>query len=122
MPDLLNIPRRDGGETRISLKTFKGSEYLDLRQYFTAEDGTAKPSRKGVTIPLWAIPDLQVALSDAVRKTSRPRPATVLSLAAHRARHDAGLAEYDSFDCAPAFSKMQDTANLIDIGDQGAKP
>jgi hypothetical protein len=65
---------------------------------------------------------VEVWLSDAVRKTSRPRPATVLSLAAHRARHDAGLPEYDPFDCAPAFSKMQETADLIDIGDQGAKP
>lgn len=37
---------------RIEIKTYKGKEYLDIRTYFKDENGSWKPTKKGVTVPL----------------------------------------------------------------------
>lgn len=40
---------------QISVSTFKGRTYVDIRLYFTDADGNLKPTKKGVTVPpeLW---------------------------------------------------------------------
>jgi hypothetical protein len=84
--EILTIPRHGGDELRLSLSSFRGRDFLDLRTYYLADDGKMRPTPKGCTIPLWAIPSLQDALNIATRQTAGPTPSSVASLAAHRAR------------------------------------
>ena len=50
-------------EVRVSLTTFKGKEYIDLRAYFKGDDEEMHPSKKGLTLSLDLLPELEVALS-----------------------------------------------------------
>lgn len=88
MVDLAIIKRRKGEQIIVSLASFKGSEYLDIRTHFEDDNGTMRPTKKGVTVPLWALEGMRDAIDAALRKTSGPKIATIESLAAHRARRD----------------------------------
>ncbi|MDD3150452.1 MAG: transcriptional coactivator p15/PC4 family protein [Candidatus Gastranaerophilales bacterium] len=47
---LASIPRSATEETRISINEYKGKSYLDLRVYYTTDDGANwNPTKKGVT-------------------------------------------------------------------------
>ena len=91
MPHLLTIKKSGGYEIRAALATYMGKEFLDLRTFYPSPDGEMRPTQKGVTVPLHALPDLRDALSAAIRKTSGPRIATVESLMARRALADSDL-------------------------------
>lgn len=86
MTDLLSIPRHGGEELRVSINTYKGRQFLSLRQFYDAGGGIMQPSRIGCTVPLWAIPALRDALKSAIDQTAPPTAATIASLAAYRAR------------------------------------
>ena len=49
-------------EVRVSLTTYKGREYLDIRAYYHGEDGQKHPTRKGITLSLDLPPELEAAL------------------------------------------------------------
>jgi len=49
---------------QVSLSTFKGKTYVDLRIYYKASDGEFKPTKKGITLS----PDLLPELGEAIRK------------------------------------------------------
>ncbi len=51
-------------QVHVSLSTFKGSTYVDLRIYYQASDGEYKPTKKGITLS----PDLLPELGEAIRK------------------------------------------------------
>lgn len=59
MPDeqkvLASFPRNSEETMQISVSTFKGRTYVDVRLYYTDADGQLKPTKKGVTITpeLW---------------------------------------------------------------------
>lgn len=59
MPDeqkvLASFPRNAQETLQVSLATFKGRTYVDIRLYYTDADGQLKPTKKGVTVPpeLW---------------------------------------------------------------------
>lgn len=89
MIDLAVIERRTGEQIKVGLTSYKGSEYLDIRTHFSDDNGIMRPTKKGVTVPLWALEGMRDALDRAIKKTSGPTIATVESLAAHRARRDA---------------------------------
>ncbi len=89
---LMTITRHDGDELRINMESYKGHTFLSLRTYFDAGDGDMRPTKKGVSVPLSALEELQAALGKALGKTAGPRSGTVTSLAAHKARVDSGLA------------------------------
>jgi len=62
---LATIPRSATEQVQISINSYKDKRYLDLRIYYTTDDGgTWLPTKKGVTIS----PDNLVKLKDAVEE------------------------------------------------------
>jgi hypothetical protein len=50
-----SFPRNSQETLQVSLATFKGRTYVDIRLYFTDADGQLKPTKKGITVTpeLW---------------------------------------------------------------------
>ena len=66
-----------GEEIRAPVSTFKGRPYVDLRVYFTDDAGEKHPTKKGVTIPVAQLAELEEAarrLRAAVGETGAERP------------------------------------------------
>ena len=59
-----SFPKNPLEEIRISLTVYKKKQYLDLRVYYKGDDGEYHPSKKGLTLSL----DLMSDLEEAVRK------------------------------------------------------
>lgn len=51
-------------QVQVSLNTFKGKTYVDLRIYYKASDGEYRPTKKGITVS----PELLPELGEAIRK------------------------------------------------------
>ena len=47
---------------RASLSRYKGNQYADIRVFYEAEDGSHKPSKKGVTVSLDLLDELETAV------------------------------------------------------------
>src|SRR5437660_1358981 len=52
------IQRNRREQLRIGLNEFRGNEYIDVRLFYLADDGSFKPSRKGITLPTRCYQDL----------------------------------------------------------------
>lgn len=63
--DLLTIPKPGNQELRVSLSEYRGHRFLSLRIWFRAHGGDMRPGKEGVTVPLWAIPEMRQALEEA---------------------------------------------------------
>ncbi|MCD7781029.1 MAG: transcriptional coactivator p15/PC4 family protein [Candidatus Gastranaerophilales bacterium] len=62
---LATIPRTATEQLQISINTYKEKKYLDLRIFYTTDDGgTWLPTKKGVTVS----PDNLTTLKDAVEE------------------------------------------------------
>ena len=62
---LATIARSATEQLQIAIKSYKGKSYLDLRIFYTTDDGqTWLPTKKGVTVA----PDALMTLKDAVDK------------------------------------------------------
>ena len=48
---ILAIPKNSNEEIHVSLKQYKGKEYMDLRKFFKTKDGNWGPTKEGVTVP-----------------------------------------------------------------------
>lgn len=59
-----SFPKNPLEEIRISLTEFKKKQYLDLRVYYKGDDGEFHPSKKGLTVSL----DLMADLEEGVRR------------------------------------------------------
>lgn len=64
-PVFATLPRSRGEELRVALSSLSGRSFLDLRIWYPAEDGTMRPSKKGVTCRLDQLPELEAALASA---------------------------------------------------------
>ena len=65
---LATIPRNAPEQLQISINSYKDKRYLDLRIYYTTDDGgTWLPTKKGVTVS----PDNLVTLKDAVEEAMK---------------------------------------------------
>ena len=65
---LATIPRNATEQLQISINSYKDKRYLDLRIYYTTDDGGTKlPTKKGVTVS----PDNLVTLKDAVEEAMK---------------------------------------------------
>ncbi len=61
---LAAIPKSPTEQLQIALNEFKGKEYLDLRIFYTTDDGASwLPTKKGVTVS----PDQLEVLLEAVK-------------------------------------------------------
>lgn len=56
--------RGAGQQLQVRLVTFRGREYLDLRNFYLDENNEWKPTRKGIAIPLELYDDLMAALKE----------------------------------------------------------
>ncbi len=62
---LATIPRNATEQLQISINSYKEKQYLDLRIYYTTDDGMNwLPTKKGVTVS----PDNLLTLKDAVEQ------------------------------------------------------
>ena len=62
---LARIPRNATEELQISVSTYKGNQYLNMRIFYTTDDGGSwLPTKKGVTFSK----DALEILEDAVQK------------------------------------------------------
>ena len=62
---LATIPRNATEQLQVSINSYKDKKYLDLRIYYTTDDGGSwLPTKKGVTIS----PDNLALLKDAVEE------------------------------------------------------
>lgn len=59
------FPKNPLEEIRVSLTVFKKKQYLDLRVYYKGDDGEFHPSKKGLTLSLDLVPDLEEAIRKA---------------------------------------------------------
>jgi hypothetical protein len=60
-------------EIRVSRSTFKGKHFLDLRTFVTNRAGELVPTRKGVTVPLELLGELELAVR-SLRAAVGPGP------------------------------------------------
>ncbi len=56
--------RGAGQQLQVRLVTFRGREYLDLRNFYLDENDEWKPTRKGIAIPLELYDELMAALKE----------------------------------------------------------
>ncbi len=49
-------------EIRVSVSTYKGKKYVDLRVYYQDDNGEYKPSKKGIAISPELLPELENAI------------------------------------------------------------
>lgn len=56
--------RGAGQQLQVRLVTFRGREYLDLRNFYLDENDEWKPTRKGIAIPTELYEDLMTALNE----------------------------------------------------------
>jgi len=59
------IDKGIGGQVRIRLSRFRDRDYIDIRNFYEAEDGEWRPTRKGIAIPVEMFDDLMDALTAA---------------------------------------------------------
>jgi hypothetical protein len=62
---LATIPRNATEQIQVSINSYKNKQYLDLRVYYTTDDGENwLPTKKGVTIS----PENLMTLKDAIEE------------------------------------------------------
>jgi len=66
---LATIQRSDTEQLQISLSTYKGKKYLNMRIFYTTDDGaTWLPTKKGVTFAPDQLDLLTEAIEDAKKE------------------------------------------------------
>ncbi len=66
---LASIPRSATEEIHIQINEYKGKQYLDLRVYYTTDDGINwNPTKKGVTFPPDKLEELKQAVEEAQKE------------------------------------------------------
>jgi len=54
-----------GARIHVRISRFRDRDYLDIRNFYEADDGEWKPTRKGVAVPVEMYQELMDALGDA---------------------------------------------------------
>ena len=55
-------------QVQVSLSTYKGKTYGDLRIYYKASDGEYRPTKKGITVSSAQLPELGEAVRRLIEK------------------------------------------------------
>ena len=64
---LATVPRSATEEIQISINEYRGKKYLDLRVYYTTDDGLNwSPTKKGVTFSPEKLGELKAAIEKAM--------------------------------------------------------
>jgi hypothetical protein len=68
---LLSIARSATEEVQVAINEYKGKKYLDLRIYYTTDEGaTWSPTKKGVTFSPDKLEELKAAIDTAIEAFS----------------------------------------------------
>lgn len=59
------IDKGIGNRIHVRLSHFRDRDYLDIRNFYEADDGEWKPTRKGIAIPVELYSELISALNEA---------------------------------------------------------
>jgi hypothetical protein len=59
-------PRNARETIQVALDRYQGREVIDLRTWVTAEDGSLRPTRTGITLAVRHLPQLAAALAAAL--------------------------------------------------------
>jgi hypothetical protein len=59
---------RRGEACVVSIREHEGIVIVDARRFYTAGDGTLKPTRKGISLTVRRLPDLAAAIGKALAK------------------------------------------------------
>ena len=64
---IATIPKNRTEELRVTVDLFKGHRLLNLRVWFTGDDGTMRPGKQGVAVRLDLAADLASAIGEAAQ-------------------------------------------------------
>jgi hypothetical protein len=59
---------RKGDIVVVQIKEFEGATFLDIRQFFTGDDGVSRPTKKGIAIGLRKLDELADLINKAIAK------------------------------------------------------
>lgn len=59
---------RKGDIVAVQLKEYEGQALIDVRQWFTADDGITRPTKRGVTISVRRLSEFADLINKAVAK------------------------------------------------------
>ena len=59
------IDKGPAGRIHVRLSRFRDRDYLDIRNFYEADEGEWKPTRKGIAVPVDLVPQLLAALTEA---------------------------------------------------------
>jgi hypothetical protein len=68
------IDKGPGGRIHVRLSRFRDRDYLDIRNFYEAEEGEWKPTRKGIAIPVELYGELIAALKEAEPRIAQRSP------------------------------------------------
>ncbi len=60
-----SIDKGMGSRIHVRLSKFRDRDYLDIRNFYEADDGEWKPTRKGIAVPVDLYDALMEALTEA---------------------------------------------------------
>lgn len=67
------IPRSATEQLQIAINSYKGKSYLDLRIFYTTDDGASwNPTKKGVTVAPENLELLKDAIDEAMQELMTP--------------------------------------------------
>ena len=67
--------KKNANETvMVKFSEFKGKRLIDIRAYYTAENGDLNPTPKGISISRDLIPELKLAVDKAMAAWERALP------------------------------------------------
>lgn len=70
---LATIPRSATEQLQIAINSYKGKSYLDLRIFYTTDDGINwNPTKKGVTVSPDNLELLKDAINEAIQELTTP--------------------------------------------------
>jgi hypothetical protein len=72
LPEPIEISKfwanRGGEAVIVRLCELEGQTLIDVRKYYSAADGTLRPSQKGIALSIHRLPELAVAVGKALMK------------------------------------------------------
>ncbi len=70
---LATIPRSATEQLQIAINSYKGKSYLDLRIFYTTDDGINwNPTKKGVTVAPESLELLKESIEEAMQELMTP--------------------------------------------------
>lgn len=73
------IPKNTLEQIRVGIEEYKGYQLLDIRVYFSADDGEPHPTKKGISINLELFDEFYDLVKKAAKEIARVKAADAVS-------------------------------------------